>query len=201
MLESTTAGFSLLASPHPHRLPCEGHVHRVPTDLLELHRLDELHGAWAGTHLFRVEDLLNAFVLRLEKLERSTWLLHDLLDCSTLIVRLFIVCHFASACSRQLIRQRLRIREPPSWPFVLMSIRTLIADESHVGHHSLNFILEHVRMQLVTEHVRKQNCDLPRCGCRHDARRQKHGAEHVCQKLCKTAKKSSRQYVLPCWSN
>ena len=37
-----------------------------------------------------------------------------------------------------------------------MSIRTLIADESHVGHHSLNFILEHVRMQLVTELVGKK---------------------------------------------
>ena len=87
----------LLASPHPHGLPCEAHVHRVPPDLLELHRLNELH----GSHLFRVEDLLNAVVLRLDKLERSTWLLHDLfsfavqlpcrwptpmIDCTTLIV-------------------------------------------------------------------------------------------------------------------
>ena len=75
-------------------------------------------------------------------------------DCTTLIVRLFMVCHFASAGSRQLIRQRLRIREPPSWPFVLMSIRTLI--ETNRMSDTTNFISDHVQTELVTEQVRNK---------------------------------------------
>ena len=48
-------------------------------------------------------------------------------------VRLFFVRHCASTCSRHLVAQHLRIREPPSRPLLVMSVRTLVLLTIHMG--------------------------------------------------------------------
>ena len=74
------------------------------------------------------------------------------IDCVALGARLFIVGHCASTCSRQLIRQQLRVREPPSRALVLMPVRTrMTADETYVEHHILTLFLNMLEWHVVTE--------------------------------------------------